>query len=127
MVLTTSLEDGSFGMSGIVYFNIIVQFFMASLVVACFLISMGNRPKTWVSLTSSARTMLTRRVFRAALKYKVMTVSMAILMFYLLFASVKCAIEAGHQGGAVNQAMVLSVLITVGCEFLDIDCGKGVN
>ena len=55
-----------------------------------------------------------------------MTVSMAILMFYLLFASVKCAIEAGHQGGAVNQAMVLSVLITVGCESLDMDSLKRV-
>ncbi|KAF5316916.1 hypothetical protein D9611_003857 [Ephemerocybe angulata] len=107
VVLTTSLEDGSFDMKGISYFNTIVQFILGSLIVGCFLISMGNRPQN------------------SETKYKVMATAMGVLMVYLLFASIQCAIQAGKQGGTVNNTMVLSVLITYGLyafsSFLALD------
>ncbi|KAJ6593847.1 chitin synthase-domain-containing protein [Mycena capillaripes] len=44
VVLTSSLEDPSFKMPAIKYINTVVQYLMASVVVACFLFSMGNKP-----------------------------------------------------------------------------------
>jgi len=38
-------------------------------------------------------------------------------MVYLIAASIKCAFEAGKQGGAANSVMLFSVLITYGCEY----------
>ena len=45
VVLSSSLEDKSFGLPSIKYFNAIVQYFLASIIIACFLLSMGNKPK----------------------------------------------------------------------------------
>lgn len=37
-------------------------------------------------------------------------------MIYLIFASIKCALQAAKQGGAANHVMILSVVITYGRE-----------
>lgn len=104
VVLTTSLEDGSFGLKGISYWNTVVQFIMGALVVACFLISMNNKPR------------------QSELKYQIMTGCMATIMVYLLFASIKCGVQAAKEGGAANSTMVFSVLITYGCKWSVLLC-----
>ncbi|KAJ2922212.1 hypothetical protein H1R20_g14889, partial [Candolleomyces eurysporus] len=96
VVLTTSLEDGSFNLGGIGYFNTITHFFLGALIVSCFLISMGNKPQN------------------AELKFKIMTYTMGILMIYMVVAAIACAIQAAKQGGTANTTMVFSVLITYG-------------
>ena len=74
IVLTSSLEDPSFGLEGIQYFNNItqvcqscskidrgthyLQFIMSLIVVACFLFSMGNKPSAYVSWLFSVSRLL---------------------------------------------------------------------
>ncbi|KAG6813294.1 hypothetical protein H0H92_012449 [Tricholoma furcatifolium] len=96
VVLTSSLEDPSFGMTGIRYFNTIAQFVMASLVVSCFIFSMGNKPQV------------------SQWKYKSAVCCFSVLMIYLYFASIKCAIQAAEQGGSANNVMLFSIIITYG-------------
>ncbi|KAF8070711.1 chitin synthase, partial [Lyophyllum atratum] len=96
MVLTSSLEDPSFKMTGIKYFNTLVQYVMASIIVACFLFSMGNKPQA-----SQWKYMSTACVF-------------SLLMVYLIFASVKCSLQAAEQGGYANSIMLFSIVITYG-------------
>lgn len=45
VILTASLEDPSFGIPGIKYLNVIMQYGYLGIVIACFLFSMGNRPQ----------------------------------------------------------------------------------
>jgi len=44
-VLTTSLQDKTFKISHIEIANTIMQYLYTGTVIACFLFSMGNRPK----------------------------------------------------------------------------------
>lgn len=37
-------------------------------------------------------------------------------MVYMVIASIACAVQAGHQGGAANSAMLLSILVSYGRE-----------
>ncbi|KAF9472443.1 glycosyltransferase family 2 protein [Pholiota conissans] len=96
VVLTTSLENASFGVQGIKYFNTLVQYIMASLIIACFLFSMGNKPTA------------------AKFKYKLTTIILGILMIYMIVASIVCAVQAARQGGAANSVMLFSIAITYG-------------
>ncbi|KAF8902893.1 chitin synthase-domain-containing protein [Gymnopilus junonius] len=96
VVLTTSLEDKSFGLNGIKYFNTLVQYIMASLIIGCFLFSMGNKPQA------------------AEWKYKMTTIVLGVLMLYMIIASIVCAVQAARQGGAANSVMLFSVLVTYG-------------
>ncbi|KAH6913854.1 chitin synthase [Coprinopsis sp. MPI-PUGE-AT-0042] len=96
VVLTTSVEDGSFGLQGISYFNTFIQYILTAMVIGCFLVAMGNKPKA------------------AHVKYKAITIIFGVLMVYLLFTSVVCAIQATKQGGTANSVMLFSVLITFG-------------
>ncbi|KAF5380437.1 hypothetical protein D9615_004664 [Tricholomella constricta] len=96
VVLTSSLEDPSFGMTWIKYINTLVQYIMASIIVACFLFSMGNKPQV------------------SQWKYKSTAMFFSILMVYLIFASVKCAVQAAEQGGSANSIMLFSIVITYG-------------
>ncbi|EIW82657.1 glycosyltransferase family 2 protein [Coniophora puteana RWD-64-598 SS2] len=94
VILSSSLEDASFGITGIKYFNSVVQYFMASIVIACFLFSMGNKPKA------------------SQWKYKLASISFALLMVYEIIASILCAISVyGQSGGSI---IVFSVVITYG-------------
>ncbi|PPQ93791.1 hypothetical protein CVT25_013500 [Psilocybe cyanescens] len=80
--------------------NLIFSWFsiyvMASLIVATFLFSMGNKPAA------------------AKLKYKLTTIIMGILMLYMIIASIVCAVQAARQGGSANSVMLFSIAITYG-------------
>jgi len=96
VVLTSSLEDPSFGMPAIKYVNTVVQYLMASVVVACFLFSMGNKPHA------------------SKWKYQITAICLAILMVYMISASILCALAAASQGGGANSTMLFSVVMTYG-------------
>ncbi|KAJ7287588.1 chitin synthase [Mycena rebaudengoi] len=96
VVLTSSLEDPSFGMPAIKYVNTVVQYVMASLVIACFLFSMGNKP------------------YASKWKYKITAIVLAVLMAYMIAASIVCAVRAAGEGGSANSTMLFSVVITFG-------------
>ncbi|KAE9411178.1 glycosyltransferase family 2 protein [Gymnopus androsaceus JB14] len=96
VVLTSSLEDSSFGMTWISSVNPIIQYFLAFMIAACFLFSMGNQPQT------------------SKFKYQLMTILLALAMVYMSFAAIKCAIKAAQQGGSANSVMLFSVIITYG-------------
>ncbi|KAF8629158.1 hypothetical protein AX17_005743 [Amanita inopinata Kibby_2008] len=96
VILTSSLEDPSFNLRGIQYFNTLVHYVMASMIAACFLFSMGNKPRA------------------SKWKYKMTAIMLSILMMYMIFASIMCAIQAIKQGGAANSTILFSVVITYG-------------
>lgn len=54
--------------------------------------------------------------FSAKWKYKAVAIILALLMVYLLFAAVECAIQAAKQGGTAYQIMWFSIMITYGGE-----------
>jgi hypothetical protein len=54
---------------------------------------------------------------RAKWKYKTVAIALAILMVYLLFAAVECAIQAAKQGGTAYQIMWFSIVVTYGGNF----------
>ena len=91
---------------------------MASLVVACFLFAMGNKPRAYASfrLLTPPHDWL-RRVRSVHWKYKLIAMLLAVLMVYLLFAAVMCAIQAAHEGGAANRVMAFSLIVTYGGAF----------
>ncbi|KAJ7084332.1 chitin synthase [Mycena belliarum] len=96
VILTSSLEDPSFQMPAIRYINTVVQYLMASVVIACFLFSMGNKPHA------------------SKWKYKITAICLAVLMTYMIAASILCAFAAARQGGATNSTMLFSLVITYG-------------
>ncbi|KAA1473984.1 glycosyltransferase family 2 protein [Dentipellis sp. KUC8613] len=96
VILTSSLEAPEFHMKGIRYFNSIIQYLMASIVIACFFFAMGNKPRA------------------AKWKYKLIAIILAILMAYLIFAAIRCAIMASTQGGHEYQIMLFSIIVTYG-------------
>ena len=51
---------------------------------------------------------------RSRLKYKVATILLALLMAYMLFCAVMCAIAAAKQGGYVYRIMMFSIIATYG-------------
>lgn len=59
---------------------------------------------------------LTHIAVSAKWKYKAVAIILAILMVYLLFAAVECAIQAAKQGGVAYQIMWFSILVTYGGE-----------
>ncbi|KAF9050038.1 glycosyltransferase family 2 protein [Panaeolus papilionaceus] len=96
IVLTSSLEDKSFNLPGIKWFNTLISFILSSMIVSCFLFSMGNKPAA------------------AKKKYFWTVVALSIMMLYMLVASIKCGMQAAQQGGAANSIMLFSVIITYG-------------
>lgn len=55
---------------------------------------------------------------RSQWKYISVALFFSVLMIYLLFASVKCAIQAASQGGSANSIMLFSIVITYGCKWM---------
>jgi hypothetical protein len=53
---------------------------------------------------------------RTKWKYKSIAIVFSVLMVYLIFASVMCAVQAASQGGSANSTMLLSVVVTYGCK-----------
>lgn len=87
---------------------------MASLVVAVFLFSMGNKPRSYGSFFLSNTVLLNDP--RAAWKYKLTSIILSVLMFYMMIASIKCAMQASKQGSTENSLILLSVVVTYGGE-----------
>ncbi|KAH8119128.1 chitin synthase-domain-containing protein [Phellopilus nigrolimitatus] len=96
IIVTSSLEDSAFGLPGIHYFNSIIQYAYGSIVVACFLFSMGNKPRASIW------------------KYKLSSIFFAILNVYAIICAGICAVQAARQGGALYSTQLFSVLITYG-------------
>lgn len=100
VILTSSLETQFPSIKFISYLNAFIQYWMAGLIVAAFLLSMGNKPKA------------------APWKYKILALSFALLMCYMLFCAVMCAIAASNQGGGAYSIMLFSIIATYGVYFV---------
>ncbi|TFK68710.1 glycosyltransferase family 2 protein [Pluteus cervinus] len=96
VILTTSLEDPSLGLKGLQFFNTLAQYILTSIIVSCFLFSMGNKPQS------------------SKMKYKISAILLGILVLYMIAASIRCAIAASTQGGTVNSIIIFSVIVTYG-------------
>ncbi|THH21774.1 hypothetical protein EUX98_g8282 [Antrodiella citrinella] len=99
VILTSSLEDDAFGVSAIRYLNAVLQYCMAAIIISCLLFSMGNKPQS------------------SRWKYKLASMLLALLMAYMLFCAVMCAVVASKQGGAVYNVMIFSIIATYGVYF----------
>lgn len=53
-------------------------------------------------------------------KYKICAIALAVLMCYMIFGAVLCAIQAARQGGEVYRIMLFSIIATYGGEFLHL-------
>ncbi|KAJ3733608.1 glycosyltransferase family 2 protein [Lentinula guzmanii] len=71
-------------------------YFLAFMIAACFLFSMGNKPQA------------------SKFKYLLMTFLLGLAMVYMSYAAIKCSIKAAQQGGSANSVMLFSVIITYG-------------
>ena len=91
-----------------------MKYFMASLVVACFLFAMGNKPRAYAGFRLLTPHDWLTCVRSVHWKYKLIAMLLAVLMVYLLFAAVMCAIQAAHEGGAANRVMAFSLIVTYG-------------
>lgn len=68
-ILTTSMEDASFGLKGIHYFNRVVQYYYVALLLCCFILALGNRPQGSHGF------------------YLIIIISFALIMVYMLVAA----------------------------------------
>lgn len=97
VIVTSSLEDPSFGVPKISVLNTILQYVYLGTLVACFLFSMGNRPagSKW--------------------KYSTAIYIFAILTIYMMVAAVLCAVRAvTNLDNVIFVRMIISVLSTYG-------------
>ncbi|CEL61047.1 chitin synthase [Rhizoctonia solani AG-1 IB] len=100
VILTSSLEDPAFKISGIKYLNLVMQYGYGAIIVMTFLISMGNKPRAvpW--------------------KYRVPAILFAILAVYLIVCGALCTYRASLNPHGLNGQMLLSLLVTYGVYFL---------
>ncbi|GAA5942835.1 uncharacterized protein JCM15063_002808 [Sporobolomyces koalae] len=101
-VLTTSMQDKSFKIPHIDVANTIMQYLYTGTVIACFLFSMGNRPKA------------------ARWKYIAAMVSFALTTAYMLGAAGYCVYQAVKQSteSLIMAQIVVSLASTYGCYVL---------
>ncbi|KAJ3539839.1 hypothetical protein NM688_g6311 [Phlebia brevispora] len=97
VILTSSLES-EIHVKFIKYLNAFIQYVMAGLVIAAFLLSMGNKPKA------------------SKWKYKILTIVFAVFMVYMIFCAVMATLQAVSIGGGANRIMIFSLLATYGGE-----------
>ncbi|CEQ40167.1 SPOSA6832_01759 [Sporobolomyces salmonicolor] len=90
MVLTTSLQDSSFKIKGIKVVNTIMQYAYMGTVIACFLMSMGNRPKA------------------AKWKYISVMVIFAICTAYMFGAAGYCVYQAFKQS---QESLIMAQIV----------------
>ncbi|KAH7339466.1 chitin synthase-domain-containing protein [Rhizoctonia solani] len=100
VILTSSLEDPAFKITGIKYLNLVMQYGYGAIIVTTFLISMGNKPRAvpW--------------------KYKVPAILYAIIAVYLIVCGCLCTYRASLTPNGLNGQMLLSLLVTYGVYFL---------
>lgn len=131
-MLSSSLEDASFGLTNIQYFNAIVQvrcipfptnhvlmnhlqsiswLRLSSLVSSC---QWGTSRKRMSRFPSKSCILSPRS--SAHLKYKLASIFLAILMVYLIIASVLCGIATASQ--AEGGVVLLSIGVTYGGKVL---------
>ncbi|KAG8694636.1 Chitin synthase, class 3 [Ceratobasidium sp. 394] len=100
VILTSSLEDPTFGIPGIKYINLVAQYSYGAITITSFLISMGNKPRA------------------APWKYKLPAILFAVLAVYLIICGCLCTYKASLSPGGLNGKMLLSLLVTYGVYFL---------
>ncbi|GAA5968593.1 hypothetical protein JCM8115_003796 [Rhodotorula mucilaginosa] len=102
MVLTTSLEDPTFKLKGIKVVNVFMQYFYMGAVVACFLMSLGNRPKA------------------AKWKYFGVMVIFGVTTAYMIGAAIFCVYKAVELSAdsLIMAQIVISLVSTYGCYLL---------
>lgn len=134
VVLTSSLEDESFGLPGIAYFNTFIQ--VCPLSGQCVYFISISYPRSiswrqWSSLVSffpwgtnqprescsqhwrhRAHILLYSR--RTKWKYKLTSIVLAVLTLYMLVCSIVCAFAVASQGDGAT--MLFSLLVTYGGE-----------
>ncbi|KEI37244.1 glycosyltransferase family 2 protein [Mixia osmundae IAM 14324] len=114
IILTSSLSDPSFGIEWTHYVNIVLKYVYLGLIVMCFLLAMGNRPKGSVKLYTLA-----------AVSFGLITIYMAFAAVFISvkgIINVKNSIEAdgGHFsvddifGNKIFRSIVLSIAVTYG-------------
>ncbi|ORY77216.1 glycosyltransferase family 2 protein [Leucosporidium creatinivorum] len=111
VILTQSLADSSFGLTGISYFNTVLKYYYIALLICCFLLALGNRPagaQTW---------------------YMVIIISFALITVYMLAAAIIITVKGiqnakAESGGSFSLSdifansifrnIVISLLSTYG-------------
>lgn len=98
VVLTRALEDPSFGIPGIKFFNVVAQAVYGAMIIACFTFSMGNRPAG------------------ASFKYTTVMCVFAVLSIYMVVAAVICTVHVAQQSehNAMYAQMLISLIATYG-------------
>ncbi|KAG8815203.1 hypothetical protein FRC17_000832 [Serendipita sp. 399] len=100
VILTSSIENPVFKLppKTIHFVNIAAHYLLATIIMACFLFSMGNRPKA------------------SPWKYTTATTGLALLTGYMVACAVMCAVHVIKQvhHTAVYRNMVFSLIITYG-------------
>ncbi|KAK4700717.1 chitin synthase, partial [Phenoliferia sp. Uapishka_3] len=98
MILTSSLEDSSFNIKGIKIVNTFVQYAYQGTVIACFIFSMGNKPKA------------------SRWKYIVAISIFSLTTAYMLAAAVFCVVHAvkNMKDSIIFTEIVISLVSTYG-------------
>ncbi|KAG9058039.1 hypothetical protein FS842_002000 [Serendipita sp. 407] len=100
VILTSSIENPVFKLppKTIHFVNLATHYLLATIIMACFLFSMGNRPKA------------------SPWKYNTATTILSLLTGYMVACAVMCAIHVIKQvhHTAVYRNMVFSILVTYG-------------
>jgi len=100
VILTSSIEDPVFKLphTTIHFVNLAAHYALATIVMACFLFSMGNRPKA------------------SPWKYNTAVGLLAILTGYMVACGIMCAVRATMQihTSMLYRNMVFSLIITYG-------------
>ncbi|KAF9034366.1 glycosyltransferase family 2 protein [Panaeolus papilionaceus] len=114
-ILSTAMEDPSFGLKGIKIANVVLNYFYLGLLVSCFILSLGNRPQgsKWFYTT-------------AMIGFAVITIYMTVAAFILAFKGI--SVLASEKGKALNlgdfftnsifRNIVLSLVATLGLYIL---------
>ena len=79
---------------------------------------MGNKPSAYVVSWLFTAPHFILLAHRSKWKYKLAAIIFSCLMLYMIIASIQCAVQAAHQGGAANSVMLLSIAVTYGCTLI---------
>ncbi|KAF5340785.1 hypothetical protein D9611_007290 [Ephemerocybe angulata] len=112
-ILSQAMEDKEFGLKGINYFNIVINYIYVGLLVMCFILSLGNRPQ-------GAKWFYTG----AMIGFALITVYMTFSAFFLAVKGIQNIAKAEKLTFAsiftnsIFRNIVLSLLATLGLYIL---------